>query len=208
MIAAGDFRNDLYQRVCTVEIKPPTLHAQLADKPSDLGLMALHIAVKLHGPDEGAALAERAMPTLLRKLRSSYAWPGNFRELERLVHRSLVQSTAPSTRRPTDTPVTGLVDAIAAGHTTWDAFERQVVAEVFARTNSVRKGAEMLGMSRERFKGLLQKSERDAPRKKPPRGERTGQRGASRGGAGVAPGGDPTAGASRGTADGSTMPRS
>ncbi len=68
-------REDLYYRLCTIEIEVPPLRARRSDIP-------LLVAHALHGTP-ARAVSEEAMALLY-----NYAWPGNVRELVHVLERA------------------------------------------------------------------------------------------------------------------------
>jgi DNA-binding NtrC family response regulator len=173
LIAAGKFRDELYQRLAVDEIRTPSLREQLADAPEDLPRMIRHIALEMRGPDEGEALAARAIQIIEAKRGPRYDWPGNFRELERAVRRIYVHgqdpNANPSTRRPgvaEGDVVAALVHGIVGGRMKWSDVERQVLVGVFEKTNSRREGARLLEMDRKTFAARLRGAQGEADRRK------------------------------------------
>jgi DNA-binding NtrC family response regulator len=83
MVAAGEFRQDLYYRMNVINIVAPPLRYIAADIPA----LAHHFLLKyseLYGKTtEGIA------PEALALLQH-YSWPGNIRELENVIQRSLI----------------------------------------------------------------------------------------------------------------------
>ncbi len=82
-IAAGAFREDLFYRLSTVQIRVPPLRDRIDDVP----LLARHFIVRA-AARQGApapALREDAVERLTR-----HTWPGNVRELENVVRRALI----------------------------------------------------------------------------------------------------------------------
>ena len=77
MVAAGEFREDLYYRINVIELHVPALR----ERGDDVLLLADHILQRL---DETATLEESARSALL-----GYAFPGNVRELENLLERAV-----------------------------------------------------------------------------------------------------------------------
>ena len=83
MVAAGQFRSDLYFRLRVVEIEIPPLRS----RADDIGDLADHFVQQLSrryrkGP---LRLADAARPAL-----AAYGWPGNVRELENTIERAVV----------------------------------------------------------------------------------------------------------------------
>ena len=77
MVAAGEFREDLYYRINVIELHVPALR----ERGEDVLLLADHILQRL---DETATLEESARSALL-----GYAFPGNVRELENMLERAV-----------------------------------------------------------------------------------------------------------------------
>jgi two-component system response regulator PilR (NtrC family) len=82
LVAAGDFRQDLYYRINVIELKVPSLHQRREDIPQ----LAEHILARLTaGQNEaGPTLGQVALEALQR-----HAFPGNVRELENILERAL-----------------------------------------------------------------------------------------------------------------------
>ena len=83
MVAAGEFREDLYYRVNVIELHVPALR----DRGQDVLLLADHILLRLGS--SSSALDDSAINTLLE-----YAFPGNVRELENMLERAVTLCAA------------------------------------------------------------------------------------------------------------------
>jgi two-component system response regulator PilR (NtrC family) len=77
MVAAGEFREDLYYRINVIELHVPALR----ERGDDILLLADHILGRLGA---GGALDASARDALLR-----YEFPGNVRELENMLERAV-----------------------------------------------------------------------------------------------------------------------
>ncbi len=84
-MAAGEFREDLYYRLCVVEVGLPPL----SERPDDIPLLVDHFLTR-HSPAAGEA-PKRVPPELMAQL-VAHPWPGNVRELENLIRRGVVMS--------------------------------------------------------------------------------------------------------------------
>lgn len=84
LIRAGSFREDLYFRLAGYEIRLPPLRERLEDLP----LLVEHFRVRL-ATDLGLPPPGEASPEVLAVL-ASYHWPGNIRELQRVIGRCLI----------------------------------------------------------------------------------------------------------------------
>ncbi|MBE9535693.1 MAG: sigma-54-dependent Fis family transcriptional regulator [Proteobacteria bacterium] len=84
-VAGGNFREDLYYRLCVVPIKLPPLRERLDDIP----LLTEHFLKKYSEKSrvDRVRINKEAIKILL-----NYSWPGNVRELENLAERTVVMS--------------------------------------------------------------------------------------------------------------------
>lgn len=85
LMSAGRFRQELYQRLATVEIALPTLRERMEDLP-ELARHFLDKFASLHQEDP-RTITDEAMSQMQR-----YAWPGNVRELSDVLRDCVVQT--------------------------------------------------------------------------------------------------------------------
>jgi two-component system, NtrC family, response regulator PilR len=88
-VQAGRFRQDLYYRLNVIRIHVPPLREHMADLPGICAAVLRRIASDA-GVSPLPSLSADAMRHLLR-----YAFPGNVRELENLLHRALALASSP-----------------------------------------------------------------------------------------------------------------
>lgn len=85
MMAEGEFREDLYYRLCEVTIRIPPLR----EREGDAGLIARHLLEVI------AADQRRPVPVLtpeaIRAI-ETYSWPGNVRELANRMKRAVIMA--------------------------------------------------------------------------------------------------------------------
>lgn len=82
LVAAGDFREDLYWRLNVMPIALP----RLADRRQDVRAIAAAMLLRMQNAgDDFAWLSAEALETL-----QAHAWPGNARELGNVLQRALV----------------------------------------------------------------------------------------------------------------------
>jgi len=160
MVAAKEFRFDLFYRLAVVHVALPPLRERLEDLPHLIETFYKRRAIE-PGPIEGDNL-ER-----LRR----HAWPGNVRELRNVLERAWALSGPNAGFRdlrlwldpnPAQTSATEVVDTslpFKDAKERWnDQFERRYVALVFAdNANNVTRAAEHAGLSRRHFRELLYK---------------------------------------------------
>jgi two-component system response regulator PilR (NtrC family) len=85
-VAAGRFRQDLFYRLNVIQIRVPPLRERL----EDLAAISERVLDRI-AHDAGVSPAPRLTPAALTLLQR-YAFPGNVRELENLLHRALALS--------------------------------------------------------------------------------------------------------------------
>jgi two-component system response regulator PilR (NtrC family) len=169
LVAAGEFREDLFYRINVIPVKLPPLR----ERHDDVQALAEHFVEKFaqQMKKEIQGISGAAMACL-----RSYSWPGNVRELENAIERAVALERAPAVL-PDSLP-----DAVraAAGVTSpaptvqpaeertlaggfdleqhVQGIEREYIMEALRRSNGVKKNAaELLGLSFRQFRYLLKK---------------------------------------------------
>ncbi|MEM6853219.1 MAG: sigma-54 dependent transcriptional regulator [Planctomycetota bacterium] len=95
LVAAGQFREDLYYRINVVNLQMPALR----ERPSDIPLLAEHFLENYtQEAKKSRTLSAEAVQAL-----QAYDWPGNVRELENAIERAVVLSKGPQIE-PGDLP--------------------------------------------------------------------------------------------------------
>ena len=88
-VQVGRFRQDLYYRLNVIHIAVPPLRERVDDLPSICAAVLARIA-----RDAGVAPVPAVAPAALQRLQR-YAFPGNVRELENVLHRAVALSSGP-----------------------------------------------------------------------------------------------------------------
>jgi DNA-binding NtrC family response regulator len=158
MMAAGQFREDLYYRLSVVEIKLPSLD----ERREDIPLLVQHF-LKRHNQKNkrSVKISDEAVRVL-----SAASWPGNVRELENLVERLAIFCTSGEIGAPevenerhvvhSNGASPSLVEANSAK--TLEDMERQHIVRVLQENaGNKSKAARALGIER---KTLYQKARR------------------------------------------------
>lgn len=153
MIEKGTFREDLYYRLKVIELTMPPLR----DRKEDIRELAEAFLVKYCGEGQRLALSREALDVL-----EEYAWPGNIRELENVIHRSVVLARG-EVIGASDLPVELIEQSakspgVALGKPLADAeseFRRQYIIKTLRETASVSEAAKLLGINRTHFYKLL-----------------------------------------------------
>ncbi len=160
-IANRSFREDLYYRLCVVEITLP----RLADRIEDVTPLAEHFVREANAR---AGRAVKGVSGAALKVLCSYTWPGNVRELQNAIERAVVladgelitpQDLPASMLRPPEEDF--LARAVERQWTVHDlqlAFARRILAET---NGNKKKAARMLGIDRRTLHRWLGESEVD-----------------------------------------------
>jgi transcriptional regulator with PAS, ATPase and Fis domain len=85
MVSEGKFRADLYYRLSGVEIVVPPLRERREDVPS----LITHF-LEMHDPSGSVSVSASAREALV-----SYDWPGNVRQLARVLERAMALAAGP-----------------------------------------------------------------------------------------------------------------
>jgi formate hydrogenlyase transcriptional activator len=153
MVANKQFRSDLYYRLNVFPIMVPALRERAEDIPLLIRYFAQKHARRMNKQIE-------SIPTETMAVLSKYHWPGNIRELENLIERSVILSQGPDLRVPLaelKTPSPGPAEELV----TLEAAEREHILRVLEQANWVIGGtsgaASRLGMKRTTLQSKMQK---------------------------------------------------
>ena len=147
----GRFREDLFYRLCSDQIRTPALREQLDDRPEALRGLISFIAQGLVA-SEAEALTDEVETWILAHIGADYLWPGNFRELEQCVRNVLVrQKYEPQV--PAKTQAMGAAGAswlreAELGTLTFADLLSRYCTSVYAKLGSYQQTAEVLGLDR------------------------------------------------------------
>lgn len=130
----GEFREDLYYRLCADRLETPSLREVLREQPDELAFLVRHIARRVAGEAESEALTAETLSAISRNLGGDYAWPGNFRELEQCVRNVLVHGECtPNQARATPAVADELTRALSEANLTAEQVLRLYTTRAFAR---------------------------------------------------------------------------
>ena len=138
MIRAGTFREDLYYRLNTIEIRVPPL----AERTDDILPLARHFLA------DGKRLSADANAALRR-----HAWPGNVRELKNVLQRAALLAAGPElTAKDLALPVAAPVAAPV------EELDRPTIEAALTRAGGViAQAAAELGLSRQALYRRMEK---------------------------------------------------
>lgn len=94
-IEEGDFREDLYHRLCVIHIQVPALK----DRIEDIEILAPYFAEQIC-KEQGIAI-KQFKPDAIKTLQK-LPWTGNIRELRNVVERLIILSKNPITKKEVD----------------------------------------------------------------------------------------------------------
>jgi transcriptional regulator with AAA-type ATPase domain len=90
LLAAGQFREDFYYRLCSDVVTLPPLRQRLHEDPRELDSLLYSILSRLAGEQATSRERQLIRKSLERDLGADYPWPGNVRELEQAVKRIII----------------------------------------------------------------------------------------------------------------------
>jgi DNA-binding NtrC family response regulator len=155
-IRAGRFREDFYYRLCSDQLRTPSLREQLDAAPGELETLVGHIASRLLDAEEADDFTRETLAWIERNLGARYAWPGNFRELEQCVRNLVLRGEY----RPAGPLVRGGAEdwnvLIESGALTAEELLRRYTRIVHAQAGTLEETARRLDLDRRTVKARLE----------------------------------------------------
>ncbi|HEX3104216.1 MAG TPA: sigma 54-interacting transcriptional regulator [Terriglobales bacterium] len=162
-VASHEFRSDLYYRLHVFPIRLPALRQRAEDIPMLVHYFVQKFALRMNKQIE--SIPAETMEVLCR-----WHWPGNIRELENFMERSVILTDGPSLRVPVDelgSMVEDRVSETQAGpgsvgsQGTLEELERQYIVQVLRQSAGVVSGSQgaaaRLGMKRTTLQSKMQR---------------------------------------------------
>jgi len=153
MVANRDFRSDLYYRLHVFPIMVPPLR----ERSEDIPLLVQYFAQK-HARRMGKRI--ESIPVEAMEALARYPWPGNIRELQNFIERSVILSPG-AVLRPPLAELKPSVDAPPADVTTLEIAERGYILRALEESRWVIGGpqgaAARLGLKRTTLQSKMQK---------------------------------------------------
>mgnify|MGYP001249564476 CR=1 FL=1 len=153
LVEAKQFRSDLYYRLNVFPITLPPLRERQEDIPILVRYFTQHYAVRMKKNIQ-------TVPAKTLEVLSSYAWPGNIRELENLVERSVILTQGTDLQVPiSELQTASLLTGSMA--TTLEEAEREQILRALRDAKWVIGGptgaAARLGLKRTTLQSKMQK---------------------------------------------------
>jgi DNA-binding NtrC family response regulator len=176
MVAAGQFREDLYYRLNVIPVELPPLR----ERKEDIPLLVQHFLDKLRAADAATGGLSRGPQTVaqeaMRRLMAS-SWPGNVRQLENAVERAVAisggrpqidVSDLPIEIQQAQEPVLPSSVALPDEGLDLEAFvahiERELIQRSLERTGGNKeRAARLLSLKRTTLVEKLKRLERQSP---------------------------------------------
>jgi len=157
----GQFREDLYYRLCSDQIRTPALRDQLDDRPEALRGILAFIAQSLVA-SESEVLTDEVETWIHANIGTDYPWPGNIRELEQCVRNVLVrQKYEPQQQKetlPTLPEIAPWLREAERGTLTFAELLSRYCTAVYAKLGSYQQTAEVLGIDRRTVRSKIDRT--------------------------------------------------
>lgn len=153
-VARHEFRSDLFYRLSVFPIRVPALR----ERREDIPLLVRHF-VRKFAERMGRHIETISNETIQRLV--SWSWPGNIRELENLMERSVILSEGKTLRVPISELRPHVEPEAEAVDHTLDSAERKHILKVLRKTGGVLSGphgaAKRLGLKRTTLQSKMQR---------------------------------------------------
>lgn len=153
LVAAREFRSDLYYRLKVFPIQLPPLR----DRRQDIPLLVRYFVQRL---SRRMNKAIESIPAATMDALISWDWPGNIRELENFLERSVILSKGPSLAIPAS-ELRPLNEGSSRRDTSLETAEREHILRILRETGGVISGirgaAARLGLKRTTLQSKMQK---------------------------------------------------
>jgi formate hydrogenlyase transcriptional activator len=153
-MADNEFRSDLFYRLSVFPIRVPPLRERREDIPPLVRYFVHKFATRM---ERGIG----SVPTETIKALRDWSWPGNIRELENLIERSVILSEGNVLRVPLAELSAAAQPVASQPDHTLDAAEREHIIRVLRETSGVLSGpdgaAHRLGLKRTTLQSKMQR---------------------------------------------------
>jgi formate hydrogenlyase transcriptional activator len=153
LVAAREFRSDLYYRLKVFPIEVPPLRERRQDIPLLVRYFVQRLSRRMNKVIE-------SIPAPTMEALISWDWPGNIRELENFLERSVILSKGPALVIPAS-ELRPLSEATSRRDTSLETAEREHILRILRETGGVISGirgaAARLGVKRTTLQSKMQK---------------------------------------------------
>lgn len=153
LVAAREFRSDLYYRLKVFPIQLPSLRERRQDIPLLVRYFVQRLSRRMNKVIDN-------IPTATMDALMSWDWPGNIRELENFMERSVILSAGPTLTIPA-AELRPLNESSSRRDTSLETAEREHILRILRETagviSGVRGAAARLGLKRTTLQSKMQK---------------------------------------------------
>lgn len=159
-IQENRFREDLFYRLCVIPIELPALR----QRKDDIPLLAEYFLKKYSATHSSKVthFTQKGMAKLI-----NHAWPGNIRELENVIERSVILASTPGLDETDLPPFEGesqgfqsLLEEKAAHFLSLEKVERHYIQMILRRTGGKKeRAAQVLGIDRKTLRRKMREEE-------------------------------------------------
>lgn len=163
-IQNGNFRSDLYFRLCADRIETPTLRDQLRDRSDDLRPLVFYVARQFTGTDSADAegLTDQVVNWIEKNLGPDYPWPGNIRELQQCVSGIMIRGDyLPAGNALSEPAFPRWMHDTVTGSLTADQLLQHYCCWVYQSEGTYERVAQRLGIDRRTVKAKMQAVAKD-----------------------------------------------
>ncbi|HEY1213346.1 MAG TPA: sigma 54-interacting transcriptional regulator, partial [Bryobacteraceae bacterium] len=153
-IRKNRFREDLYYRLCSDQIRTPSLRQQIDESPGVLQDLILFMSRRVGG-NVAEALARETGQWIEKNLDPRYQWPGNYRELEQCVRNILIRKEYQISRPAPRVPKQDVFGEARTGGLTASELLSRYCTLVYSQTGSYEETARRLEMDRRTVKAKV-----------------------------------------------------
>ena len=157
-IQQGNFRADLYFRLCADRIETPSLRDQLKDRPEDLQSLVYFVSRRFIGDNSADAdgLTNQVVDWIEQHLGADYSWSGNIRELEQCVSSVMIRGRYVATNQNSpEPPLPNWVGLAVKGDLNAEQLLQHYCDWIYRQKGSFEGAAKHLGIDRRTVKAKI-----------------------------------------------------
>ncbi len=151
---AGEFRDDLYYRLCADTVTTVPLRELVNGEAAELERFVRLLSERLLGAEEAERFTAEAMQWIDRHLGWRYPWPGNVRELEQCVRNLLIRGHY-EPAAPAGSPA-GAWDEIIRAQPNAETVTRDYLLALYRQTPNLAQVARIAALDRRTVRKFLE----------------------------------------------------